>query len=177
MPIEIQGLEEIQSSLNKLSQTLSPAQMKTTMNTIGNMVQNKIEESFEKEQSPWGEKWKPLKIVSFHLGYTIGKGKNTHTKKGKQTADFLRYTQNKKILRESGDLSDRWLAHADASSVTVASNVKSQKGYPYGAVHQWGSKRVHARRFFPVDESGRLESGLQKQIEDYLDKKIEQAIE
>ncbi|MDD3467490.1 MAG: phage virion morphogenesis protein [Campylobacterales bacterium] len=156
MSIEIQGLQNIQSSLNKLSQTLSPAQMKTTMNTIGNMVQNVIEESFEKEQSPWGEKWEKLKDAT--LKHKLKKGKSS------------------KKLRFEGDLSDRWLTHADATSVTIASNTKSPKGYPYGAVHQWGSKKVPARRFFPVDESGKMESGLQKQIEDYLDKKIEDAM-
>lgn len=156
MPIEIQGLESIKSSLDKLSQTLSPAQMKTTMNTIGNMVQNVIEESFEKEQSPWGQKWEKLKDAT--LKHKLKKGKSS------------------KKLRFEGDLSDRWLTHADASSVTIASNVKSPKGFAYGAVHQWGSKRVPVRRFFPVDESGKMENGLQKQIEDYLDQKIEQAM-
>jgi len=157
MSIEIQGLESIQNSLNKLSQTLSPAQMKTTMNTIGNMVQNVTEESFEKERSPWGEKWEKLKDATI----------KHKQKKGKSS----------KKLRFEGDLSDRWLAHADASSVVIASNVKSPKGFAYGVVHQWGSKKVPARRFFPVDKSGKMESGLQKQIEDYLDTKIEQAIE
>ncbi|MGE4510631.1 MAG: phage virion morphogenesis protein [Sulfurimonadaceae bacterium] len=157
MPIEIQGLEEIQSSLNKLSQTLSPAQMKTTMNTIGNMVQNKIEESFENEKSPWNEKWEKLKDAT--LQYKLKKGKSS------------------KKLRFDGNLADFWLPHATASSVVIANNKgKSPKGFAYGIVHQWGSKRVPVRRFFPVDKSGKMESGLQKQIEDYLDKKIEDAM-
>lgn len=157
MSIEIQGLESIYSILDKLSQTLSPTQMKTTMNTIGNMVQNVIEESFEDEKSPWGQKWERLKDATI----------KHKQKKGKSS----------KKLRFEGDLSDGWLTHADASSVVIASNTKSPKGFAYGEVHQWGSKRVPARRFFPVDESGKMESGLQKRIEDYLDKKIEQAIE
>lgn len=131
--------------------------MKTTMNTIGNMVQNKIEESFENEESPWNEKWEKLKDAT--LKYKLKKGKSS------------------KKLRFDGDLAERWKPHVDEKSVVIANNIKSPKGFAYGVVHQWGSKRVPARRFFPVDESGRLESGLQKQIEDYLDKKIEQAIE
>jgi phage gpG-like protein len=131
--------------------------MKTTMNTIGNMVQNVIEESFEKERSPWNEEWEKLKDATI----------KHKQKKGKS---------NKK-LRFEGDLADFWLPHATASSVVIANNKgKSPKGFAYGAVHQWGSKKVPVRRFFPVDESGKMESGLQKQIEDYLDKKIEDAM-
>lgn len=176
MSIEITGLDNIQKSLNTLSQSLGKREMKSTMHTIGNMLTNTIEESFENERSPWGEKWKPLKIVSFHLGYSIGKGKKTHTKKGKESAGFSRYIQNKKILRESGNLADRWVVEASNDSVEISSNAKSKSGFTYGAVHQWGSKKVVARQFLPINAGGGLEPKLQKQIEGYLDSKIEQAI-
>jgi phage gpG-like protein len=172
MSIELQGLESIQRSLNNLSQALDAKQMKTTMNTIGGMITNTIEDSFESERSPWGEKWKPLKVVSYHLGYSIGKGKSPHTKKGKQSVGFSKYIENKKILRESGNLADKWLTKATSESVEVSGNAKSKKGFAYGAVHQWGSKKVPIRRFLPVDESGGLEPKLQEMIESYLEKRI-----
>lgn len=176
MSIEITGLQAIQKSLNTLSQSLGKREMKSTMSTIGGMITNTIEDSFEKEQSPWGEKWKPLKIVSYHLGYSIGKGKKTHTKKGKQTAGFSRYVENKKILRESGALAGKWLTTATSESVEVSGNAKSKKAFAYGIVHQWGSKKIVARKFLPIDESGELEGRLQKQIESYLDAKVEEAL-
>ncbi len=176
MSIELQGFESIQKSLSNLSQALDTKQMKSTMTTIGGMITNTIEDSFENERSPWGEKWKPLKVVSFHLGYSIGKGKSTHTKKGKESAGFSRYIENKKILRESGKLADKWLTKATSDSVEVSGNAKSKKGFAYGVVHQWGSKKVPIRRFLPVDESGGLEPKLQETIESYLNAKMDEAI-
>jgi len=156
MSIEITGLETIQKSLNTLSQSLGKTEMKSTMTTIGNMITNTIEESFEREQSPWGEKWREL---------------DPKTKKQKQ-----RKGKSNLILRSSGDLADEWQVTASSESVEVSSNAKSEKEFAYGAVHQWGSKKVAARKFLPISESGELEPKLQKQIEGYLDSKIEQAI-
>lgn len=176
MSIQIQGLEAVQTTLNNLSKTLSKTEMKNTMATIGGMVRNEIEESFEEERSPWGEKWKPLKTVSYHLGYSISKGKKTHTKKGKQSVGFGKYIGGKKLLRESGNLADRWSVRADNSSVEVSGNAKSKKGFVYGAVHQWGSTKVAARKFLPIDERGELEPRLQGRIENYLNTKVDEAL-
>lgn len=156
MSIEITGIEAIQKSLDALSKILSKGEMKNTMSTIGGMVRNVIEDSFEQERSPWGEKWEALK---------------PKTAKQKQ-----RKNKSRLILRNSGSLADRWSVTATSSSVEVSSNAKSNKGYVYGAVHQWGSKKVVARKFLPIKENGDLEEKLSGKIEEYLADKVDEAL-
>lgn len=156
MSIEIQGIEAIQKSLDALSKTLGKREMKSTMSTIGGMVKNVIEDSFEQERSPWGEKWKAL---------------NPKTTKQKQKKN-----KSNLILRNSGSLADRWSVTATSSSVEVSGNAKSNKGYAYGAVHQWGSKKVAARKFLPIKENGDLEEKLKGNIEKYLANKVDEAL-
>lgn len=164
MPIEIKGLEELKKKLSKLSQVVSPAQMKKSMNTVGNMMQNVVEESFETQSDPWGKKWEELKEP---------------TKKAKS-----RKHKSNNILRREGDLADKWKVEADASSVTLSGNAKSDKGYAYGTVHQWGSSKdsgrgsgIEARPFLPVDEDGVLEEKLEKNIQKVIHNKLLKALE
>jgi len=53
--IQVIGLEKINDMLSDLKSTLSPQAMERHLNTIGNMTQNVIEESFDSERSPFGE--------------------------------------------------------------------------------------------------------------------------
>lgn len=152
MSIEIQGLNEVRKSLSELSKVLEPAQMKTTMNTIGNMVQNVIEESFENQSDPWGKKWESLK---------------ESTKKEK-----IRKAKSSNILRRDGNLADRWQVYATGDTVEISGNAKSKSGFEYGAVHQWGGKKVAARAFLPIDAGGNMEKGLSEDIEKYLEEKL-----
>lgn len=145
MSIEIKGLEEARQTLQNLEKFASPNNMKKIMKTVGNMVYNVTMESFENERSPFGEKWKSL---------------SDSTKKAKKGKG--------KILRLSGDLEDKWHIKATSTQVEITGNTKSEKGYAYGAVHQWGSKRVEARKFLPIDDTGYLEDNLKNAIEDML---------
>ena len=54
MSIEIKGLDEIISKLDKLQS--GNALSKSTFDGIGNMIANSIENAFEDERSPFGEK-------------------------------------------------------------------------------------------------------------------------
>lgn len=173
MPIEIQGIESIQKKLKTLDDSLSNSKMRSSLLTVGNMVKNTISESFENERSPFGEKWKPLKIISYHLGYSIGKGKNTHTKSGTQTKAFQRYSSNKRILIESTHLWRGWVVAADENGVEISNNTaRTSKGYIYGLAHQYGTKNTQARPFLPIDANGNIEPKLLKTIDDYLGNKI-----
>jgi phage virion morphogenesis protein len=173
MSIEIVGLEGVQQKLTTLSGSLSGANMTKKLRAIGNMVQDSIEDSFENQASPFGEKWKPLKIRTIHSSY----GSKTHTKKGVQTKNFQKYATNRLTLVLSGTLKDTWQVDADATSVTVSGNATS-KGYAYGIVHQFGStkKSIPARPFLPVDASGNLEPKLLKTINDYLNDEISRVL-
>ena len=151
MATEIKGLEEVQKTLQKLSQVVSPSEMKNTIHTVGNMVRNTIEESFENQSDPWGKKWEKLSA------------KTIIAKKGKG-----------KILRATGELEDKWNIEATSSEVKVFGQGKSDKGYEYGAVHQWGSskKNIPSRKFLPIDESGNIEEKLKKEIGGYVEDKL-----
>ena len=154
MSIEIKGLEEAKQTLENLQDFASPNNMKKIMNTVGNMVYNVTMESFENQKSPFGDKWEGLSK------------KTEKAKKGKG-----------RILRLSGDFEDQWNIKASSSQVEITGNTKSKKGYPYGAAHQWGTKRVKARKFLPIDDDGYLEDNLKNAIEDMLIKELEKKLD
>lgn len=151
MSIEVQGLESIQKKLKTLEDSLSPSKMRSTLLTVGNMVKTTIEESFENESSPFGSKWQPLKI-------------NTARAKAKRGA-------SSKILRDEGNLADRWLVGVEDDGVSISNNIQS-KGYAYGKAHQFSTKKIPARPFLPIDDNGNLEPRLLKTIDSYLENKI-----
>ncbi len=152
MSIEVQGLESIQAKLGALNEHFSTRQTRIRLRTIGNMFKNVIDESFESERSPFGEKWAPLTIK---------------TQQAKQ-----RRAESSKILRASGLLSDTWLVDVEDDGVTISGNARSSKGYAYGKAHHYGSKHLKIRRFFPVDNNGKIEPRLFKTIDDYLNNHI-----
>lgn len=190
MPIELQGLEEIQRKLQTLESALNEAGMRRKLNTVGGMIKNSIMESFENETSPFGQRWKPLSSVTAFANFGGGGIKNV--KRGRQNAYYKNGKKQKKsflsvfgaggsrrILVLSGALAGRWVVRASAKSVTVSNN-SSSGGFAYGLTHQFGTSRagrhrnVHipARPFLPVDNSGNLEPGLAKNINDYLKEEI-----
>ena len=60
--IEVKGLEELQTKLKSMQNI--DKKTKPLMQTLGNILQNEIEASFENESSPFGQKWKPLSSVT-----------------------------------------------------------------------------------------------------------------
>jgi len=189
MPIELQGLEEIQRKLKTLESSLDEAGMRRKLNTVGGMIKNSVMESFENETSPFGQRWKPLSSVTAFANFgggikNIKRGRqNAYYKNGKkQKKSFLSVFGaggSRKILVLSGALAGHWVVRASAKSVTVSNN-SSSGGFAYGLTHQFGTARagrhrnVHitARPFLPVDGSGNLEPRLAKDINDYLKEEI-----
>lgn len=189
MPVELKGLEEIQRKLQALESSLDEAGMRRKLNTIGGMVKNSVMESFENETSPFGQIWKPLSSVTAFANFGSG---IKNVKRGRQNAYYKNGKKQKKsflsvfgaggsrrILVLSGALAGHWVVRASAKSVTVSNN-SSSGGFAYGLTHQFGTARagrhrnVHipARPFLPVDNSGNLEPGLAKNINDYLKEEI-----
>ena len=163
--VKITGVDAIKKMLRQKMETAKDLQ--PIHAHIGNLILNSIEESFEKEASPFGQKWQPVKIRTIHQSY----GKKTHGKRGKQTKAFLRHASNKKILTQSSRLRTSFTVNADAHGVVVGTNLV------YAAIHQFGSKSEHksnipARPFLPVSSSGELERGVQSDIMSYLVKKL-----
>ena len=190
MPIELRGLEDIQRKLQALESSLDEAGIRRKLNTIGGMIKNSIEESFENETSPFGQRWKPLSSVTAFANF--GGGGIKSVKRGRQNAYYKNGKKQKKsflsvfgaggsrkILVLSGALAGHWVVRASAKSVTVSNN-SSSGGFAYGLTHQFGTTRagkhkkinIPARPFLPIDSSGNLEPKLAKDINDYLENEV-----
>jgi len=160
MQIEVQGLEEAKNLLIKLSQFANNQHMQDIMQTIGQMLRNKTEEAFSDKKSPFGKRWEPLKPSTL--------------KAKKAKGDILRFT---------GSLQDRWNIEATNSKVIVSGN-SVKNSYAYGIVHQFGTSnagknkntKIPARKFLPIDNSGKIEDGLKDTIENMLNKELKKCI-
>ena len=149
--IEVKGLEELQTKLKSLQNI--DKKTKPLMQTLGNILQNEIEASFENESSPFGQKWQALKPSTIRQKQKLGKPSN--------------------ILRSDGNLADKWIVKADDKKATVSNNT-NKNGFAYGLVHQFGTNkagrsknvRIAARPFLPVDKSGHLPNRTKQAIED-----------
>ena len=149
--IEVKGLEELQTKLKSLQNI--DKKTKPLMQTLGNILQNEIEASFENESSTFGQKWQALKPSTIRQKQKLGKSSN--------------------ILRSDGNLADKWIVKADDKKATVSNNT-NKNGFAYGLVHQFGTNkagrsknvRIAARPFLPVDKSGHLPNRTKQAIED-----------
>ncbi|WP_297814063.1 phage virion morphogenesis protein [uncultured Helicobacter sp.] len=140
-------LEELQGKLERLSKAL---ENKTPLlRRIANTLQNITEESFDKQASPFGEKWKP------------------------NSPKTLQKKRGNKILIQSGLLSQSFTQKVTGSSAQVGTN-KS-----YAAIHQFGGKAgrgkrvsIPARPFMPINKNGEIPKDLGERLEgevvDYL---------
>lgn len=130
--------QQVQQALNRALQAtgdLTPA-----MKAIGEHLLRSTEENFRHERDPHGRPWKPLKVLSYQLGYTIRKKRKSHTKRGGLTKAFQRYLAGRKILTDSSQLRDSIKYSAGRMSVAI--------GTPkvYGAIHQFGGKAGRGKK-------------------------------
>jgi phage virion morphogenesis protein len=147
--IEVRGLEELQARLRMLQSW--GAKTKPLMRTLGNILRNETEDSFENESSPFGQRWRALKPGTIRQKQKNRKSLN--------------------ILRSDGDLADRWVVQVDDKKATVSNNT-NKNGFPYGLVHQFGTNKagrsknvkISARPFLPVDRNGKLPSSTENII-------------
>ncbi|MGG7074568.1 phage virion morphogenesis protein [Campylobacter sp. 9BO] len=176
--VEVKNLDLVIAKLDRLQKQVSPAQMKVKLNMIGSIMANSIQQSFDDEKSPFGERWKP---ISANTAFSyFGGRKNAYTKNGKrQRSGFLNAYGaggSKKLLWQSGNLAQRWVVRATSTSVTISNN-SSNKGFAYGLAHQFGSakKNTPARPFLPI-KNGNLEPRLAKNIIDYIEDELIKAL-
>ena len=156
--IEVKGLEELQTKLKSLQNI--DKKTKPLMQTLGNILQNEIEASFENESSPFGRKWQALKPSTIRQKQKLGKSSN--------------------ILRSDGNLADKWIVKADDKKATVSNNT-NKNGFAYGLVHQFGTNKagrsknikILARPFLPVDKSGNLPSRVKDVVKKVVIKFVE----
>ena len=156
--IEVKGLEELQTKLKSLQNI--DKKTKPLMQTLGNILQNEIEASFENESSPFGQKWQALKPSTIRQKQKLGKSSN--------------------ILRSDGNLADKWIVKADDKRATVSNNT-NKNGFAYGLVHQFGTTKagrsknvkIPARPFLPVDRSGNLPGRVKDVVKKVVIKFVE----
>lgn len=128
---------QVMAALGKLRSRASD--MTPVMTDIGEELVSRILDSFEREASPYGEKWAPLKPATI-----LGRARRFKTKKAKQAA-----VANPRILQDTGTLrTSIEIKSVGNDHVTVWSRAE------YAATHQFGSarKNIPARPFFPVRE-------------------------
>lgn len=141
------SIEELQGKLEKLSKAL---ENKTPLlRRVANTLQNATEESFDKQASPFGEKWKP------------------------NAPKTLQKKRGNKILIQSGLLSQSFTQKVTGSSAQVGTNKE------YAAIHQFGGKagrgkkvNIPARPFMPIKQNGEIPKDLgdrlEREVVDYL---------
>ena len=146
------SIEELQGKLERLSKAL---ENKTPLlRRIANTLQNVTEESFDKQASPFGEKWKP------------------------NAPKTLQKKRGNKILIQSGLLSQSFTQKVTGSSAQVGIRLE------YAAIHQFGGKagrgkkaNIPARPFMPINKNGEIPKDLGERLEnevvDYLKKVLE----
>ena len=141
------SIEELQEKLSKASAAL--ADKTPLLRRIANTLQNVTEESFDKQASPFGEKWKP------------------------NAPKTLQKKRGNKILIQSGLLSQSFTQKVTGSSAQVGTNKE------YAAIHQFGGKagrgkkvNIPARPFMPIKANGEIPKDfgerLEQEVVDYL---------
>ncbi len=165
MAIEFTGISDVVSLLRGIQKKTE--NMRPIMYEIGEIISLSASEAIANQTSPFGNKWTPLK-ASTTRAYAL---KNSTG--GKNLQRYNKLVTNKKPLVDTGALSNIFVK-ADNTSVTVGTSATS-RGYPYPAVHQFGSNKesgrgsgIPARPFLPINKEGQMPEVVQKQIVKYL---------
>ena len=138
------SLKEFQKRLDNLAKDFNNP--KEILNEIGILTKNKSEESFEKQSSPFGERWKvnaPATLIQ---------------KRGN------------KILTQSGLLRTSLTYKLGNQSVTIGTNKE------YAPIHQFGGKAgrgkrviIPARPFLPINDKGEISKDFGEELLNIID--------
>lgn len=109
MSIKVTGFEKIEKKFENLAKL--EINVKPALRTIGEMVRNSIEDSFEKETSPFGERWKPLSSSTIFSEIKGGK-------KGSMTKNAKRH--KKGFLKKYGVGGSRRILRRDGNNMTYS---------------------------------------------------------
>lgn len=122
---------------------------KPLMREIANHLYTTTRDSFENESSPDGRKWSPVK------------NKN----------------KTGKILRDSGDLQDKFSFTATKNQAIVGTDA-TFGNFPYGLTHQFGStkRNIVARSFMPITDSFELYEDTRKELEVKIEEFVQNSL-
>lgn len=150
----------VQQALDNLSRRLSD--MSPVMNRVAQVMEEGTRKHFEEERGPDGQKWKPLADSTLLAYMRRASPGGLLTKRGNTRAKAIKALAQKKILRDSGDLSHLLGRQVTASSAQLSSNMK------YAATHQFGDdkRNIPARPFFGFSEA--ITAGIVAAAQDYI---------
>jgi phage gpG-like protein len=141
----IQGMDKLQNTLSELIKATNANAIASRVTTL---IRKATARALTKETSPFtGAKWKPLTPE--------------YAKRKKK------YYANKRILERDGNLKKIVSRKVGEGERVIGTTAKSAKGYPYPAVHQFGSRNglIPARPFLPIDGKGALAPSVKKEID------------
>ncbi len=124
--------------LKARTRDLTPA-----MRIIGETIRSSVIKNFMEGGRP--NRWKPTKVLSTYLSYTMrktksGNHKRAYTLGGGLTKAFERYTAGKKTLIDTGRLKNSVTSRAYPGKAIVGTNVV------YAAIHQFGGMAGRGRK-------------------------------
>ena len=123
--IQVHGMSKLQNKIKNLAEKLENLQ--PFFNSVGEYMKRRtIKECFDKEQSPNGEKWKPLKEATLKRR----RNKSSH-----------------KILQDMGELRRSIQYKSSKNDVVIGSKLK------YARTHQFGRGKIPARPYLGVTQS------------------------
>lgn len=147
MKIDIQtgNAGSLQQKLKDIADGLRD--MRPLWQAVGMYIQRQtIKERFDKEQSPGGQKWKPLAPA------TLRQRAKRHK------------TGHARILQDTGELRRSITYEAETNSVRVGTNLK------YARTHQFGRGNIPARPFLGVNDEEKRH--IHSMISAYIKKNI-----
>lgn len=154
MQIDAKGLDNLQIKLNRFQNDLTHTE--PLMAEIANHLHLMVEVSFEREQSPDGKKWSPIKP----------RKNDPHPEK---------------ILFSSGDMQRSLYQTSTKDTAIVGLNaISPTSGFQYPLTHQFGTDNawgrgivVPARPFLPIDNNGYVYEGVEEELIQIVDDYIE----
>lgn len=152
MQIDASELNNLEIKLNQFKNDLTHTE--PLMAELANYLHVMIEVSFEREQSPDGKKWSPIKPNK----------KDPHPEK---------------ILWSSGAMQRSLYQQSTKDTAIVGLNAVSN-GFQYPLTHQFGTNNawgkgiiIPARPFLPIDSNGNIYEGVEKELMEVVDDYVE----
>jgi phage gpG-like protein len=155
--VTIEGLDRLQKTIKELIEATNPNAVVARITTI---IGNAARRSLKNEQSALtGAKWQPLSEAY---------AKRKEKKWGKR-----------RILERDRNLSKIISRKVGEGERVIGTTAKSAKGYPYPAVHQFGSDNglIPARPFLPFDKDYDLAPSVADEIDKSLQATLKRVLE
>jgi phage virion morphogenesis protein len=142
--LKAKGLQTLKENLKNIANKGSDTA--PLMAELANHLYNTTFNSLRNETSPDGIKWNPIKAAT------------VRAKKRNKS----------KALYDTGNLRDSLTSSSSKNEAIVGLNA-TKGGYPYPAVHQFGSKTTPARPFLPIRDDENLYENVVDELEEIVE--------